>query len=526
MRRLVLAIFVLSGAAGLVYEVVWARQLVLVFGNTTQAVSAILTGFFGGMAIGSAVGGRIADRVQRTLRLYGILEIVLVVIVLATPITFRLLHEVYRGAFGSLETAPWHSPWSGSCWRSWPWPGDDPHGRDPADADPPPERPRRRAERGLRAAVRGEHDRGDPGGRSGRLLPHRVARPVGHPLRRGGLLGHRRRPRPDPRPDPGRPRPGGGARPAPGDDHPAPVRPADRRAPRLAIMLAFVSGLTALAYQVLWTRLIASGTGNSTYVFSLILVVFLLGLALGAMAFNILRTRLRRIVDLLAAAQIAIAVLAMFGMVILINSLGGPAMDLTQSIGQLVGEFTQRTILVVLPATFIMGLSFPAASALVAGEDEEIASRRRAPARGQHVRGDRRDVRRPVPRHPARRFAGRPGSHRDRQRADRHRARVRRPDRAALPRLATGRCGAVASRRGGHRARGREPVHRPERRPDPARPRDHRTRPRTRSRPSRPARSTVQAALGDRHVDDPAHGRREAHAGPAAHPAAGLEGAS
>ena len=79
MRRLVLAIFVLSGAAGLVYEVVWARQLVLVFGNTTQAVSAILTGFFGGMAIGSAVGGRIADRVQRTLRLYGILEIVLVV---------------------------------------------------------------------------------------------------------------------------------------------------------------------------------------------------------------------------------------------------------------------------------------------------------------------------------------------------------------------------------------------------------------------------------------------------------------
>ena len=56
--RLVLAIFILSGAAGLMYEVVWSRQLVLVFGNTTQAVSTILTGFFGGMAIGSFVGGR------------------------------------------------------------------------------------------------------------------------------------------------------------------------------------------------------------------------------------------------------------------------------------------------------------------------------------------------------------------------------------------------------------------------------------------------------------------------------------
>ena len=73
-RALVLTIFVLSGAAGLVYEIVWSRQLVLVFGNTTQAVSAILTGFFGGMAIGAAVGGRVADRVRSPLRLYGTLE--------------------------------------------------------------------------------------------------------------------------------------------------------------------------------------------------------------------------------------------------------------------------------------------------------------------------------------------------------------------------------------------------------------------------------------------------------------------
>jgi spermidine synthase len=95
--RFILIIFVLSGAAGLMYEVVWSRQLVLVFGNTTQAVSTILTGFFGGMAIGSFVGGRLADRVRSPLRLYGLLELALVVVVVATPVTFRLLHEVYRG---------------------------------------------------------------------------------------------------------------------------------------------------------------------------------------------------------------------------------------------------------------------------------------------------------------------------------------------------------------------------------------------------------------------------------------------
>src|SRR4249919_907674 len=87
----ILLIFVLSGAAGLIDEIVWSRQLVLVFGNTTQAVSAILTGFFGGMAIGAFIGGRVADRVRRPLRLYGVLECILVVVVLVTPISFGLI---------------------------------------------------------------------------------------------------------------------------------------------------------------------------------------------------------------------------------------------------------------------------------------------------------------------------------------------------------------------------------------------------------------------------------------------------
>ena len=102
----ILVIFLVSGAAGLIYEVVWARQLVLVFGNTTQAVSAILTGYFGGIAIGSIAGGRIADRVRSPLRLYGFLELALVVVVLLTPTLFRGLHEVYRSSYGSLENTP------------------------------------------------------------------------------------------------------------------------------------------------------------------------------------------------------------------------------------------------------------------------------------------------------------------------------------------------------------------------------------------------------------------------------------
>ena len=61
---------------------------------------------------------------------------------------------------------------------------------------------------------------------------------------------------------------------------------------RLALGIAFVSGLTSLGYQVLWTRLLASGTGNTTYVFTVILALFLIGLAIGALLFKLIRSRI------------------------------------------------------------------------------------------------------------------------------------------------------------------------------------------------------------------------------------------
>ena len=86
----------------------------------------------------------------------------------------------------------------------------------------------------------------------------------------------------------------------------SPVRARRRRTePRLALTVAFISGLTSLGYQVLWTRLLASGTGNTTYVFTVILAVFLIGLAIGALLFTFVRPRIQDPVRLLAVAQIA-----------------------------------------------------------------------------------------------------------------------------------------------------------------------------------------------------------------------------
>ncbi len=71
----IVACFFLSGATGLVYEVLWIRMLGLVFGHTVFAVTTVLTAFMAGLGLGSWVFGRIADRQTRPLRLYGLLEI-------------------------------------------------------------------------------------------------------------------------------------------------------------------------------------------------------------------------------------------------------------------------------------------------------------------------------------------------------------------------------------------------------------------------------------------------------------------
>jgi predicted membrane-bound spermidine synthase len=76
----VIAIFFTSGAASLILQVVWFKQLQLVLGSATFSVSVTVASFFFGLSIGSAFGGRIADRITRPLRVYGFLELCLALV--------------------------------------------------------------------------------------------------------------------------------------------------------------------------------------------------------------------------------------------------------------------------------------------------------------------------------------------------------------------------------------------------------------------------------------------------------------
>ena len=69
--------FFISGACGLLYQVVWTRKLVLLLGTTSYAVSTVLTIFFIGLGAGSIWGGRLADRTARPLFVYGLFEILI-----------------------------------------------------------------------------------------------------------------------------------------------------------------------------------------------------------------------------------------------------------------------------------------------------------------------------------------------------------------------------------------------------------------------------------------------------------------
>jgi spermidine synthase len=72
---IVLLLFFLSGVASLVLETVFRRELTLYVGNAVTATSLTLATFLGGLALGAALFGRIADRSARPLRLYAILEL-------------------------------------------------------------------------------------------------------------------------------------------------------------------------------------------------------------------------------------------------------------------------------------------------------------------------------------------------------------------------------------------------------------------------------------------------------------------
>ncbi|MBI1962915.1 MAG: fused MFS/spermidine synthase, partial [Candidatus Rokubacteria bacterium] len=99
----VAACFFLSGATGLVYEVLWLRMLSLVFGHTVFAITTVLAAFMAGLSLGSFAFGRVADRRRSPLALYGALEIAIGLACAAVPFALPWLERGYLGLAATFE---------------------------------------------------------------------------------------------------------------------------------------------------------------------------------------------------------------------------------------------------------------------------------------------------------------------------------------------------------------------------------------------------------------------------------------
>lgn len=92
---LLLLAFSLSGAAALIYEVVWSKYLILMFGSTVQAQTIVLSTFMLGLAIGNKVGGSWANRQKYSLLKYAGIEFLIGIYALIFPSIYGICDDVF-----------------------------------------------------------------------------------------------------------------------------------------------------------------------------------------------------------------------------------------------------------------------------------------------------------------------------------------------------------------------------------------------------------------------------------------------
>jgi spermidine synthase len=96
----------ISGAAALVYQSVWIRQLSLILGSTNYAVGTVLAAFMAGLGVGAFVLGRRADRTPRPLALYAALELGIGLVGLVSPFALAQGNDVYASFYRRLHESP------------------------------------------------------------------------------------------------------------------------------------------------------------------------------------------------------------------------------------------------------------------------------------------------------------------------------------------------------------------------------------------------------------------------------------
>lgn len=106
-ERWLVPMFFASGFAALVYQVVFAKALGLTFGSMGTASATVLTAFMAGIAVGSWLGGRLADGRHDPIKIYLVCEIGIAIWCVLTPVLFDTVRAQYiEFASGGDPAAP------------------------------------------------------------------------------------------------------------------------------------------------------------------------------------------------------------------------------------------------------------------------------------------------------------------------------------------------------------------------------------------------------------------------------------
>lgn len=354
--RLAAICFLFSGATALIYEVLWARMLGLVFGATTIAISAVLAAFMGGLATGSAVGGSLARRIRNPLRAYALIEICIGLYALIVPWLFRGIDWVYAFIWDRFHPGFYGFALSRFALA--------------ATVLFVPTALMGATLPVLVAAIQGEEESRASG--VARLYALNLAGAIVGTIAAGFLL-----------------LPTFGVRAtiwiaAAGNLLIGLAVLVSGRAKALSnriasvssepthessgaafwFLCAFVSGLVTISMQVVWSRLLSMIIGSSTYAFTIVLALFLIGLALGAWIVTLRSpvdsARLRRsvlIVQLLTAFSLFLS-LRITNLIPSLLVESGLRIGINSWIGLLVLQIASATLLVLVPAV-LMGMIMP-----------------------------------------------------------------------------------------------------------------------------------------------------------------------
>ena len=358
--------FLASGCAALIYEVVWFHLLRLVIGASAMSVGIVLASFMGGMFLGSLYFARFVPPDRHPLRVYAMLEIGIGIFGVLMPLILPAARFVYVGLFGygamgialrGVVAIVLLLPPTALMGATL-----------PAVA--------RRYSHGRTgmsnlAGLYAANTAGAVLGcllsafyllavwdvwvatgtaavlnfgigwfalRSARSSPHRAAAAVARATSAGSGAG--------------------------GDAAARPLAIESANPVVRAVYLASaLSGMTALGAQVIWTRLLTLLFGATVYAFAIILAVFLAGLGIGsAWAARMLRRRLHPVRGL-AFSQLGLLPCLLLAAALLAVVLPYASPPALTPLTALHGLHVLRAVSVILPSAILWGMSFPLALA-------------------------------------------------------------------------------------------------------------------------------------------------------------------